>query len=71
VHTPSKQTLTTSNGSTPDSQVFSQTGDYVSLEVDYKISGPVTRRAAEELRDMGKFDELADLLQNVSDGNVE
>jgi hypothetical protein len=47
------------------------TRDLIAKEDDYKISGPVTRRAAEELRDTGKFDELADLLQNVNDDNVE
>ncbi|KAG1737914.1 uncharacterized protein EDB91DRAFT_1031709, partial [Suillus paluster] len=43
------------------------TRDLIAKEDDYRISGPVTRRAAEELIVTGKFDELADLLQNVDD----
>ncbi|EIN06474.1 hypothetical protein PUNSTDRAFT_72132, partial [Punctularia strigosozonata HHB-11173 SS5] len=34
---------------------------------DYEIEGPVTAYAVQELRESGKMDELADLLQNAAD----
>jgi hypothetical protein len=43
----------------------------IAKEDDYQIAGPVTRSAAEELIVMEKFNQLADLLQNVDNNNVE
>jgi len=48
------------------------TRDLIAKEDDYRIAGPVTRSAAEELIVMGKFDELADLsITKVDNDNVE
>ncbi|KAG1831663.1 hypothetical protein DFJ58DRAFT_750456 [Suillus subalutaceus] len=50
---------------------LSFTDDLIAREEDYKLSGPLTRRAVEELISSGKLDELSDLMQNADDDDEE